>query len=85
MAHPAHPYTAGLLQSTVLAGSRGGRLPSIPGAPPDLADLPPGCSFAPRCAYHQAACDPAVPGLLPVGADRAARCVFPLVTTMEPA
>ncbi|MGE0224449.1 MAG: ABC transporter ATP-binding protein [Acetobacteraceae bacterium] len=80
---PAHPYTAGLLQSTVHVESRGGRLPSIPGAPPDLADLPPGCSFAPRCGYRLAACEAAVPGLAPVGEGRTARCARPLVTATE--
>ena len=47
---PAHPYTQGLLASR--AGhsvAKGSRLVAIPGAPPDLANLPPGCAFAPRC------------------------------------
>src|SRR3954453_5560572 len=46
---PAHPYTQGLLASR--AGhsvAKGGRLVAIPGSPPDLANLPPGCAFAPR-------------------------------------
>ena len=48
---PAHPYTQGLLASR--AGhsvAKGGRLVAIPGSPPDLANLPPGCAFAPRCS-----------------------------------
>ncbi len=79
IAHPAHPYTAGLLQSTVQPGLRGQRLASIPGGPPDLAELPPGCSFGPRCARHVGDCDAAVPGLAGIAADRAARCLRPLV------
>ncbi len=79
IARPSHPYTAGLLQSTVHAGSRGQRLPSIPGAPPDLADLPNGCSFSPRCSRRLAACDTSVPPLVGVGEDRMARCVNPLL------
>src|SRR5580658_1096717 len=78
IAHPAHPYTAGLLRSTVLAESRGARLVSIPGYPPDLADLPPGCGFGPRCDHHQMDCDIAVPALEPVAANRTVRCLRPL-------
>ena len=51
-----HPYTAGLLASTVGAAQRGHRLATIPGAPPDPASLPAGCAFAPRCASADAAC-----------------------------
>ena len=49
--HPGHPYTAGLLASTVSAANRGQPLVAVPGSPPDLTALPPGCSFAPRCAH----------------------------------
>jgi len=54
-ADPIHPYTQGLLAS--LPGRRSGekRLPSIPGAVPDLSAVPPGCPFADRCPYRQAA------------------------------
>ncbi len=54
--HPGHPYTAGLLASTVSAANRGQPLVAVPGSPPDLTALPPGCSFAPRCAQAQARC-----------------------------
>jgi peptide/nickel transport system ATP-binding protein len=64
MDRPTHPYTQGLLRSTVHGGRRDEDLAPIPGAPPDLADLPTGCSFAPRCALHQPACDAGVPALL---------------------
>ena len=66
ISRPAHPYTAGLLSSTVPTDKRGERLASIPGYPPDLADLPPGCGFGPRCRYHQNDCDMAVPEPRPV-------------------
>jgi peptide/nickel transport system ATP-binding protein len=46
---PAHPYTQGLLSSTIHGSRRGTRLEAIPGAPPRLDRLPPGCAFAPRC------------------------------------
>jgi peptide/nickel transport system ATP-binding protein len=56
MKHPMHPYTRGLLASTVHGGVRGHRLETIPGSPPNLACLPPGCAFAPRCRHAVEAC-----------------------------
>lgn len=56
MKHPMHPYTQGLLSSTVHGAMRGRRLETIPGSPPNLAHLPPGCAFAPRCRYAIDAC-----------------------------
>ena len=53
---PAHPYTRGLLSSTVLGARRGQRLDAIAGAPPRLDRPPQGCAFAPRCAIAEAAC-----------------------------
>ena len=53
---PKHPYTRGLLSSTVHGGQRGKRLEAIPGAPPRLDRLPVGCTFAPRCALAAADC-----------------------------
>lgn len=48
--HPAHPYTQALLRSASHGGfAKGERLETIAGSPPDLANLPGGCSFAPRC------------------------------------
>ena len=72
---PAHPYTRGLLASTIHGASRGGRLGAIPGAPPRLDRLPPGCSFAPRCGLADAACSQGeIPAVL-LAAQRSARCV----------
>jgi peptide/nickel transport system ATP-binding protein len=73
---PTHPYTAGLLHSVVTADDRGGRLNPIAGAPPDLAALPPGCSFAPRCSFARSECNAAVPELAEVSAGHMARCVL---------
>ena len=56
MRTPRHPYTQGLLASTVHGGLRGRVLETIPGAPPNLAQVPPGCAFAPRCRYAIDAC-----------------------------
>ena len=58
---PAHPYTAGLLASTVHGQPRGRDIDAIPGSPPDLRRLPPGCSFTPRCPRRTADCRRAVP------------------------
>jgi len=56
-ATPLHPYTAGLLRSLpLLDRPLPERLPSIPGQPPDLAALPPGCAFAPRCPLRHERC-----------------------------
>ena len=54
--HPSHPYTAGLLGATVDSSHRGKPLASIPGSPPNLANLPPGCPFAPRCGNASDQC-----------------------------
>jgi peptide/nickel transport system ATP-binding protein len=56
MRSPRHPYTQGLLASTVHGGLRGRTLETIPGTPPDLAQVPPGCAFAPRCRRAIEAC-----------------------------
>jgi len=52
---PKHPYTAGLLKSVPRLDTRG-PLEPIPGQPPDLSDLPPGCPFAPRCPSRFGPC-----------------------------
>ncbi|MEM6705764.1 MAG: ABC transporter ATP-binding protein [Acidobacteriota bacterium] len=46
---PQHPYTRGLLASVPRLDGEDRRLVPIEGQPPDLADLPAGCAFAPRC------------------------------------
>jgi oligopeptide/dipeptide ABC transporter ATP-binding protein len=55
---PRHPYTSALLQALPELAVHGGRrrLTPIPGQPPDLAVLPPGCPLAPRCAHAREAC-----------------------------
>jgi peptide/nickel transport system ATP-binding protein len=58
---PRHPYSAGLLASTVGSENRGQPLTVIAGSPPDLAALPPGCSFAARCTRATAQCIAEVP------------------------
>jgi len=73
---PLHPYTWGLFASIPpIEGPRPNRLSAIPGAPPSLADLPPGCAFRPRCDYAREACLRR-PSLTGAGPHRAA-CVLP--------
>jgi oligopeptide/dipeptide ABC transporter ATP-binding protein len=75
MRTPRHPYTQGLLASIVHGGLRGQVLETIPGAPPNLAQIPPGCAFAPRCRYAIDICTHGeVPIALP-SAGTMVRCV----------
>src|SRR4051812_13865169 len=53
---PEHPYTAGLLASTVHGQPRDRDIDAIPGSPPALRRLGGGCIFAPRCPRRRAAC-----------------------------
>jgi peptide/nickel transport system ATP-binding protein len=62
------PYTAGLLGSVPrLDAAQGARLVPIPGAPPAMAALPPGCPFEPRCPYAFDRCRTEMPPLDPTG------------------
>jgi peptide/nickel transport system ATP-binding protein len=73
---PAHPYTRGLLSSTVIGGVRGKKLDTIPGAPPRLDRLPQGCAFAPRCKLVQPACREGEIADLPLAPGRSVRCIM---------
>ena len=72
---PAHPYTAGLLASTVHGQPRERDIDAIPGSPPDLRRLPQGCSFAPRCTRRMANCRTTVPEPRFLAPDRMAACL----------
>jgi peptide/nickel transport system ATP-binding protein len=80
-AHPRHPYTKGLLRSVPRLGEAtalkraGTPLPTVGGSVPSLANLPRGCSFAPRCSYAVDACAAAVPPLADVGNGQHSRCI----------
>ena len=73
--NPKHPYTRGLLSANVQPGQHD-RPEAIIGAPPNLAHLPPGCAFAPRCPVAVDACRDTPPAFVPVGAGHAARCLL---------
>ena len=74
-AQPAHPYTRGLLRSSVLpeAAARGTRLAAIPGSMPRLDEMPSGCRFHPRCALVTQQCRDEAPALQDLG-DRDVAC-----------
>ena len=80
-AYPRHPYTIGLMRSVPRLGEAtalkqaGSPLPTIAGSVPSLAQLPPGCSFAPRCKHAIDACRAAVPPLFDTGGGQQSRCI----------
>ena len=61
---PKHPYTVGLMSSIPRIGDERERLQTIPGTMPDLVELPPGCSFHPRCPFAEEACTRKEPQLV---------------------
>lgn len=71
---PAHPYTLGLIQAVPTVTGEFEDLVSIPGSPPDLIDLPPGCKFHIRCPYATDRCRQEEPTLQPYGPDHAVAC-----------
>lgn len=76
MRSPRHPYTLALLKSRAHgAMDKGQRLVTIAGSPPDLAKLPPGCSFAERCSYAQDACRVTQPAAIELAPGHLARCL----------
>lgn len=70
---PKHPYTRALLGSIARLGSKDA-LTAIPGQPPNLAHLPSGCAFRPRCAFALPVCAAEAPGVTSHGAAWTARC-----------
>ena len=75
--NPAHPYTVGLMESIPRADLKGTQLTPIVGSPPDLAHLPSGCSFHPRCRFRRTNCFDVEPPAVEVpGDDRYAACHY---------
>ena len=78
--HPKHPYTLGLIacipdvRRDIAEDGTRRPLNPIPGTVPPITALPPGCSFAPRCAYVEDACTAAVPALVAAEAAHLSRC-----------
>ena len=73
LVRPLHPYTSGLLRSLPHLSPRLGKLPSIPGRVPSIAEMPRGCRFKARCPHAIAGCE-AEQELLDAGEGRKVRC-----------
>ena len=71
---PCHPYTLGLMRAVPSLTASDSEMTSIPGSPPDLIDLPPGCKFQPRCGYATEQCTASQPELYAVGPHHGAAC-----------
>jgi peptide/nickel transport system ATP-binding protein len=71
----AHPYTEGLIAANLHGAEPGARLMTIPGSPPNLAALPQGCGFAPRCASALDVCRTTDPPPVACGDGHIARCL----------
>lgn len=81
-AHPAHPYTRGLLAARPslahrLVAHRSERLPTIAGSVPDLFHLPSGCAFAGRCTFTQPVCHTEAPPVVALSDSQRVRCGVP--------
>ncbi len=72
--NPLHPYTRALIDALPDPDAPVGTLSFIEGEPPNLADPPPGCRFAPRCPQATAVCNADLPGWREVAPGRSVRC-----------
>ncbi len=72
---PRHPYAVGLLDCLPTLRRGRGPLTAIEGQPPDLANVPEGCSFAPRCPMAEPRCSQTRPPLEPVDAEHLVACL----------
>jgi oligopeptide transport system ATP-binding protein len=75
-ARPGNPYTRGLLRSVPDPLAEQGSLYQIPGLPPDLARLPPGCPFAPRCERAEDICRNEFPPFVQLTPEHHSLCHF---------
>ncbi len=76
-AAPANPYTKGLLKSVPdPASDHYGELYQIPGLPPDVAHLPPGCPFAERCYRAEDICRNEFPPFVEINSEHHSLCHF---------
>jgi oligopeptide transport system ATP-binding protein len=70
-----HPYTRGLQKSIPALQMKGQELHTIPGQPPDLHQVPPGCPFAPRCEHAVDYCTKEPVQLLEVAPNHRSACL----------
>jgi oligopeptide transport system ATP-binding protein len=75
-ARPGNPYTRGLLRSVPDPTAGQGKLYQIPGQPPDLSRLPPGCPFAPRCERAEEICVREFPPFVELNREHHSLCHF---------
>lgn len=75
----SHPYTKGLINSIPDLDRSRPRLETIPGIVPNMYHLPPGCAFAPRCAYAKKICHTTLPELSNIGPKHQTACHYPLL------
>jgi peptide/nickel transport system ATP-binding protein len=75
MEAPAHPYTMGLMNASPDLANAGEELLPIEGAPPNLAQPPQGCRFAPRCMFAERACGETDPAMAALATDHSAACL----------
>jgi oligopeptide transport system ATP-binding protein len=73
---PGNPYTKGLLRSVPDPTAEQGALYQIPGLPPDVAHLPPGCPFAERCERAEEICRREFPPFVELTPDHHSLCHF---------
>src|SRR2546426_8763331 len=73
---PGNPYTRGLLRSVPDPLAEQGKLYQIPGQPPDLARLPAGCPFAPRCERAEEICRREFPPFVQLNSEHYSLCHF---------
>jgi oligopeptide/dipeptide ABC transporter ATP-binding protein len=74
--NPQHPYTRGLLAAIPTDDTPRGALQGVAGSVPNLYDPPPGCRFAPRCAFAHDACTAAFPATVTSAPDHQVACVL---------
>ncbi|MGD9677562.1 MAG: ABC transporter ATP-binding protein [Vulcanibacillus sp.] len=72
--NPQHPYTWALLRSVPRLDSKGSRLISIDGTPPDMLEPPSGCAFHPRCEYAMQVCKEHSPEEITLTSDHKVSC-----------
>jgi oligopeptide transport system ATP-binding protein len=76
LAAPQHPYTMALLDALPHPDSPGSSLRPIPGSPPALGKLPPGCAFEPRCRFRVPACAQHRPELIELSPGHQVACAL---------
>ena len=81
---PQHPYTIGLLDCRPRISDVRKKIAPIPGNVPDLAELPPGCAFTPRCQHAQDNCSTGPIPLIETNSGQYSRCILPTQYKRDP-